>query len=76
MSARPPSHRPTIPDRDRTVALSNERADVGTSPLCFGGRFLAFSLGSSALICGAILTLASLLFFFFLRVQLRNPPFR
>jgi uncharacterized membrane protein YqjE len=48
----------------------------GTSLLYLVASLFGLSLGWSALICGAILTLASLLFFFFLRVQLRKPLFQ
>jgi uncharacterized membrane protein YqjE len=48
----------------------------GTSLLYLVASLFGLSLGWSALICRAILTLASLLFFFFLRVQLRKPLFQ
>jgi uncharacterized membrane protein YqjE len=48
----------------------------GTSLLYFVATLSGLSWGWSALICGAILTLASLLFFFLVRVQLRKPLFQ
>jgi uncharacterized membrane protein YqjE len=48
----------------------------GTSLLYLVASLFGLSVGWSALICGVILTLASLLFFFFLRVQLRKPLFQ
>lgn len=47
----------------------------GTSLLYLVASLFGLSLGWSGLICGAISTLASLLFFF-LRVQLRKPIFQ